>query len=280
MFQKQCRPDDSRAQKSGFANTTEHHHAQSPSEIIDEMETIFFSDFSNDVDPDLVDKYLEQLDKVSPIDFSTNVEQSRVAFNEKHAFIMNAQFHDDTVINHRKHRRGLKSLVIAAAIICTFVIFGTVAYATVPDSPFAQWIAEAFSFGAVHPDDYHSLQEALDDYGINDVVLPSWLPPDYALTSIAVDEMEAYTLLAAQYAGIDVPENTLVITVKEVTPQGAMVYEKDELNVVEHIHDGITFYITSNRDMCSILWYTGDYECCISGVIKEEEVSAIIDSIE
>lgn len=280
MFQKQCSPDSCGARKTGSVNTNEHHRTQSPSEIIDEMESLFFSDLSKEVDPDLVDSYLAQLDEIVPIEDVKDPEQSRTEFEKKHAVIMQNHFQDHPGKYAKKSHRGLKKLFIAAAIVCTLVMFATVAYANTPDSPFVQWLDEIFSFGAIRPDEYGSLQEALDDYGINNIALPTWIPPDYTLADISVSETDAYILFAAQYTGVSSPDSSLVITVKETTPQNAMVYEKNESDAMMHTSGNMTYYITNNHAMCSILWYAGDYECCISGVIKEDEISAIIDSIE
>ena len=276
MFRK-CTPTPTRTQFRGVVNLNEHLSKMSPSEIIDEMESIFFCDASEEIDPELLDAYLDHLDTISPLRNEDNEIESFDEFWLRNSAIFNTISYTPYK-NKTQNSKGGKRIVhraLVAALICILLLAGSVTYAC--NSKIAQWIESTFSFNDVHQTEYASLQEALDDYHIKDKLVPTWLPAGYAVTDISVHTANAFTMFTAQYS--NEADNYITITIKKYLTNGGAVYEKGlELKTIS-VH-GVQYYIMDNYDNTNIVWYKDDFECCISGNIASEDILPIINSID
>lgn len=278
MFRKDYSADQKRA-RDWAVNTKEHLSQMSPSEIADEMENIFLGDYSDDMDVDQLLEYLDHLDKVAPIDEPFDAEESYQQFTHDHAALMDAAQTTGSAKSVRRFPKSVRRIILVAATIILLVGIASVAYAS--RTPFAQWVDETFSFGSRPAGEYTSLQEALDDYGVKENLLPRWLPKEYAVFEISVNKTPAFTVFFAQYKSVVNPECSLTITIREKPPGTPdAIHEKDNESV-DTIESGAdTYYITQNFDRTSIIWEIGRYECSLSGLIAEEDIPKIIDSIE
>lgn len=279
MFHKHYSSKSQRDQEARSVNNDEHLLQQSPAEIIDEMENIFFSDPSGDIDPDLVDSYLSQLDAVSPLEYPDDTEKQLAEFREKHSLLMQEQFSQNAA-PARKNKLRFKRVGIAAAVIFLLSVLGSVVYAINPASSFAQWVNEVFSFGSIDNGSYHSVQEALDANNLSDASIPTWLPARYCLADISVDPASSSTIVTGFYDNIDNAEDTLSISIKSLPPQGKMLYEKNGEQVQTLNIGNITYYVSNNTLRKSILWEDSSYQYSITGLLSDEEISKIINSIK
>ena len=57
------------------------------------------------------------------------------------------------------------------------------------------------------------------------------------------------------------------------------LYEMDSDEVIEYVYGDITHYIMSNLDCTTIVWYNGNIEGSIIGLISLDEAKKIINSI-
>ena len=149
MFQNRYSSNSQRGQINESVNTDEHQSTQSPAAIIDEMETIFFTDPSGNIDPDLVDSYLARLDELVPLEETDDIEGVRETFKNKHALLIQDHFCDDNVVPIRKPKHSLRKVVVIAIAVFLSSVLGLVAYAENSNSSFAQWIDEIFSFSEI-----------------------------------------------------------------------------------------------------------------------------------
>jgi hypothetical protein len=251
----------------------------SPSEIVDEMENIFLDNNSDDMDVDKLISYLDYLDQVAPIDEPFNTEESYQKFMEIHAVLME----DDAFSRKEPLRRPIRTVVrraaLVAAMLCLVIGACGVAYAS--SVPFAQWVNEVFSFADSSNLEYSSLQEALDDYGVKEKLLPKWLPQDYVVADVSVEKMESFTVFSARYESVTDASKSLTVSIRKL-PSTEMhtIFEKDDATVDIRTSGSYTYYITHNEAYTSIIWDVTSYECCITGVIDEGDISNIISSIE
>lgn len=272
MFRRKCSSDQQRAQER-VVNTEEHLSKMSPAEIVNEMENIFLDNNSDDMDIDQLEVYLEYLDKVAPVEVTVD---SYEQFAEKHASLL-AEAHADWKPPRRKKTVIRRAWLVAAVL---FVVVGACSIAYAGYTPFAQWVNETLSFSRSPDGSYTSLQEALDAYGIKERLLPKWLPQVYYISDVKVMESEASNYFFAQYLSIEDPNDVLTITVREnLLTDVQVMYEKDSTIVDELLVGSTTYYIGRNNELTTITWAVGVYECSVSGMIEEEDISKIINSI-
>lgn len=277
MFRKNYSTDQKRA-RDRAVNTKEHLSKMSPSEIVDEMENIFLGDNSDDMDVDQLLAYLDHLDQVAPIDEPFDAEESYQQFAQEHAALLEAAQTTAPVKSVRHAPRIIRRLIPVASIIILIVGIASITYAS--STPFAQWVNETFSFNSRPTGEYTSLQEALDDYSIKEKLLPNWLPKEYVISTVSVNETTAFTTFLAYYDSVEVSDHSLTITIREGPAEMVKtMHEKDITSVDPITSDTSTYYIGYDNGQTSIIWELGRYQCNITGIIAEDDVSKIIDSI-
>ena len=271
MFRKAYSSDRRRAQEKAV-NTDEHLSGMSPSEIVEEMENIFLDNNSDDMDVDRLVAYLDHLDQVAPVEVHVDSCQQ---FLEKHAATFGA--HADAK-SPRRAKTIMHRAMLAAAVLCVLIGACSIAYAGY--TPFAQWEDETSSFSNSPEGEYVLLQDALDAYGVKEKLVPRWLPHGYMISEVQVFEAEMENTFFALYESTESPDDMLTITVREnLLSDAQTVYEKDDTAIDEIIVGSTTYYIGQNNKNITIVWTQGAYECCISGIIEEEDIFKIIDSI-
>ena len=111
--------------------------------------------------------------------------------------------------------------------------------------------------------------------------VPKWLPNDYKFGDVEVYEHGSYINVASDfYKETDDGKNVLYIDYNIYSNLDQLaLYEKDSGEVTEYISGGITHYIMSNLDCTTIVWYNGNIEGSIIGLISLDEAKKIINSI-
>lgn len=125
--------------------------------------------------------------------------------------------------------------------------------------------------------DFLTFQEALDAYGVVDKVAPTWIPTEFALSSVKAVPMGETVLIIAKY---DTEDGRLINMFFTLGKSSFVVNETNDSKTVEpYVFNGITFYISVNVDQFQADWKTDTYECTLSGDINEKELKAMIHSI-
>mgnify|MGYP005949669843 CR=1 FL=1 len=274
MLQKYA-PKKGRTQQRGVVNLKEHLSTLSPSEIIDEMETVFFDDLhDDDLDPDTLDLYLDALDRISPINVPNTGTFEDLLARYKPIVDANSESNSKPL---RKPPHRCYRWILTAALVCILICAGTAVYANNSNAPFARWVKSTFTFYPREESTYASLQDALDFYHIDNNLVPTQLPAGFSVTDVSVHSANSFTMFSSQYKNMN--GDTFSITIKQLHGQGASVYEKgSDIQVVSQ--GGVNYYIMHNFDCITIVWCIDQFECCISGNIPEEDVLPIINSIE
>jgi len=186
----------------------------------------------------------------------------------------------------QKNRRFTRIACIAAAIIAMMLAGTLTANALGFDlwGTVAKWTKNTFGFSSTVSDaptsddsnEYKSLKDALDRYGITAEVVPSWLPDGYVFRNVIVNETPVKISFSASYAGYSDEISVTIVLLVNTQP---LTYEKDDGNIVIYPKQGIDYYIMSNIEHSRIVWRIDNLECSISGKFTLEDAKKIIESI-
>jgi len=185
------------------------------------------------------------------------------------------------------------ALVAAAAIVCMFAVMVTAQAAGVDVfGAMARWTEDIFSFGQIPSDsqvsdnldgeadgqEFSSLQEALDAYGMTEVHEPSWLPEGYALDGVdvlAVDDpfLQSFSASYTDGAGFV----GIGIVSYDGTPATQVQKVGGPVKSVEK--NGIMFYHIENSVGRTIAWYSAQYAYYLSGDMGAGILWTITDSM-
>lgn len=170
------------------------------------------------------------------------------------------------------------ALVAAAAIACMLAAMVTAQAAGVDVfGAMARWSEDIFSFGQISPDsevsdnldgkangqEFSTLQEALDAYGMTEVHEPTWLPEGYALDIVDVLALDDPFLRSFE-ATYSNGEGRVGIDIINYEGEPATQVQKIDGPVKSVERNGTTFYIIENEVGGTIAWYTDQYECYLT----------------
>ena len=153
---------------------------------------------------------------------------------------------------------------------------------------FATWTKEIFQFTdipqgttAANPEkDYNaelkSLQDALNDEGIKEKLVPTWMPEGYNNTDLKTISTPRVRNISAVY---EKNGSELVINIRQTIGVPAHQVEKNDDLLETYVVDGMEYYIFSNTETLQTAWSIGEFECIITGKITLEEMKMMIDSI-
>ena len=262
--------------------------AMSAVELAEALEHALDAMTEEDYDEAVIDAYLDALDRKACMPEISDTAAAYDAFQQK---LRDLQPNSAPLTARAPAKPSsrfchiLRAGLIAAAAILLMLGGMITAQAAGIDvfGAFARWTESVFSFGPVRGNgigdttnkpsqdpiskqkqEYTSLQEALDDYGITEIAAPAWLPEGYVLTGLSIASIEAtgYFTLSASY------ENTgslLAVTITRYLNEPTIQVEKTD-TIVESIEiNGITFHFIENADNHTAAWTTEHYECYIWG---------------
>ena len=126
---------------------------------------------------------------------------------------------------------------------------------------------------------YGSLADALEAYGLDAGLAPSWVPEGYALEEAETVELPGSVEFDAAY--VRQGEYLMLhLSLLESGDDGrTTVYMKDDRPVTEYVRNGVTYYIMTNGDWRTVAWKSGNIEGSISGSFTLEEAKQMVDSI-
>lgn len=187
---------------------------------------------------------------------------------------------------HAKRKlRGLLRVSTAAAAMLAVLLAGSLtAYAFGYDiwGAMAQWTEDVF--GLVSPKENSIYSEGddprdiLKDYGIEEDVLPNWVPDGYQYVGIEISDSPTRKVFYISFCDIDRSEE-IWLTIALLTDSSMRTYEKDLQDVMIYTNKGIDHYIMQNYEQVEVIWIAGECECSIRGYITIEDAQNMIDSI-
>lgn len=179
---------------------------------------------------------------------------------------------------------------VMLVITLLFALLPTKANAETWWERLAKWTDDFFSFFNpnesdvpedvyVFQTDNEGLQQIYDaaiKLGINEPVVPMWLPEDYVLVDIIRDSMPTQNRIISRFTGSN-GDAVFQIVVQESNKTEQ--YYKDRTPVDEFELNGATFSVIRNNENWVVIWAKDNIECAFSIDCQEDILYDIIDSI-
>lgn len=196
-----------------------------------------------------------------------------------------------------QHHLKRKALVLAAVLSVILASLLTVQAAGVDVfGAIARWTTELFSFGKTEESrglvvdgkwpeidleqnqQFTSLQEALDYYGVTEVVAPRWLPSGFTQEEVTVDPNGVWLTFFSEYTNKD--GQILIINYSSFEPDPITYYEQNDPSSETLELNGNHYNIIKNVDNCVVAWISQHFECYIIAPTDIETLKGIIESIQ
>ena len=192
----------------------------------------------------------------------------------------------------RRKRGSKRKAILLAAVICVLLTSLMTVQAARIDvlGAIARWTTELFSFGKTEersglvvdgkwPEidekqnlQFTSLQDALDFYGVTEIEVPQWIPPEFTQEAIAVEQNGVWLTFFAEYTNND---EIFIIRYNSYISEPPTYYEKSG-NLLETVEaGGNTYRILQNVDNYAVVWLTPHFECCISMSTDSTDISSL-----
>lgn len=192
----------------------------------------------------------------------------------------------------RRKRCSKRKAILLAAVICVLLTSLLTVQAAGIDvlGAIARWTTELFSFGKTEersglvvdgkwPEidekqnlQFTSLQDALDFYGVTEIEVPQWIPPEFTQETIAVEQNGVWLTFFAEYTNND---EIFIIRYNSYISEPPTYYEKSG-NLLETVEaGGNTYRILQNVDNYAVVWLTPHFECCISMSTDSTDISSL-----
>lgn len=180
--------------------------------------------------------------------------------------------------------------VAAAAAAVIIVIGGTVTAKAFGFDVFeivGKWTKETFHFksgdltspvesGDGNTQPYESVQVLLDQYGVEQRMVPNWIPEGYALVDVQMQETPERRCFTAVYGRgqerLEMQIDGYLRGTPDISDQWGEVAECYE-------SAGISYYLYQNGERLCAVWTVETYSCCISGEVTAQEMKKMIESI-
>ena len=128
--------------------------------------------------------------------------------------------------------------------------------------------------------EYTSLRDALDACGINQSIVPKWLPEGFELAKVSVSSQPSPMSIRAKYTFGNRNFSLIIFLYDSTDAVDCTVFEKDSATVTTYERGELTYYIMSNNQRLTAAWMPEDLIiCAIMGDLTVEEIEAIIDSM-
>lgn len=255
------------------------------SELMEELENL--SSIS-DHDVDLLCAYLDVLEEKAPVSAGRSPAAAFEQFREAHAELFDVRETETPApAVPRKSRlfRFKQVLVAFAAVFCLLILAAEASGAGLMNR-LIEWGTETFS---LHPasgvmelktadeNGFRSLQDALDQYGVENAAIPTWIPSRYSIDKITVLDAGKTTVIGGKYvSGEDKFFIRVTIGFKET-----FTFEENQANRhTPYESNGITFILSTNIDETRANWNIGSYTYNASGNVTESELKEMLDSIQ
>ena len=289
-------PNFNHSRKEQGAGST--HAEKTNAQLLDDLERLLDCQEAENLDVDQLEACLDALQERAPVmeDFDPASIMARLQAehpalfeseekeNEEKEAISSPDASPRPVRRSGRARRILRRVEIAAALIVVLCI-GASAVGLNPFQAITQWASEVLHIGR-NPSgvmelpegtssEYRSLEEALAAYGVDPSGCPTWVPEDYALYNVSVQDNDAGQKFVALYVS---ERGELYIRITKFDDSAFSALEKEE-GGYKYTHGNIEFEIIENLETVNINWQVGSYLYTITGQLDKEEILEIIDSI-
>ena len=204
----------------------------------------------------------------------------------------------DAVPAGRPRRRALRRGILAAAIVALLIgslVIPVAGYDSLLEM-IGHWTSEQFTFmtvdredntdlitddeGSAKTDVGAELRQVLQEYGVTQPVVPTWMPEGFE----QVDEIfvEEYPEFGEAEFFASYSNGTEVCTINVIKRNDIVegnIYEKVSSNPEIYVAGDVEHYIVSNENSNLAIWYIENLECTISTTIPEPDLKRVVNSI-
>lgn len=127
--------------------------------------------------------------------------------------------------------------------------------------------------------DNPGLQQVYDkviEMGINQPVVPMWIPDEYELANVTVYTLRDEEQLVASFEGLG---KTIIYQATVLSTDKIEQYTKDTTAVILQEIYGTIFHIMRNNEIWVVAWTKDNIECSIAVDCQEDVLYEILDSI-
>lgn len=266
--------------------------AMSSSELSEAMEAALDAMTEETYDPAVIDAYLDALDRKAPMPTHPNAESSYQDFQDKlQEYVEGAS---KPAKQTRKFRRIARTGIVAALLA---VLLASAAQAAGIDvvGTIARWTESVFSFGAAQsgsdsshypsksdqvpadvPEEYQELVTELQNRGIEEYTIPSYIPDGFHVEASELyrsetNRMEFMVLYANQ-------DETIIFSVLENNGHTGL-YEKDGNDVYIYSMNKNDHYFFTNLEENVVVWIVDSLEYSVWSGLPVSELERMIDSM-
>lgn len=183
-----------------------------------------------------------------------------------------------------KHK-ALRRVFLVAAVLASLLLGATLtAQAADYDlwGAVAQWTSETFGFTLQQSDEkldtispgLQPLWDAIQDAGISDPLLPTYLPEEYQQVELSIDTKQAF--FCATYQRTD--GSVIQLTAERGKNSGWSLLQKDADAPECYIWNEIEFYVMTNMGQWVAVWSGDEYEYFIT-CANESDTYQMIESV-
>lgn len=251
-------------------------------------EAFFETDIIDDTVNDELEALQDALCKKRPVEFLYTPEESWEHYLIDKAEELEPFFSPETAVEAEKAKENtrtvrfwavpplLRRVLIAAVVVVLLagaaLAVGPQLWAWVP-----RWNASAGRYEpAAHEVSGESpIPAALTELGITEPLYPAKLPEGFVITESHISEDPL--VLMEQYAR---GNERLSITITPIDGFKTVVYQKSGKPIREYRDSKSAHYMFENEGTITAIWYTKNYAVFISGNLRLDEITQIIDSLE
>lgn len=136
-------------------------------------------------------------------------------------------------------------------------------------------VEQEYVFETDHPG-LQQIYEAVEEMGIEEPIVPRWLPDELTLVELKTMQMLGDTSV---YASLKSKENRLLITIIIHSDEVAFQHEKNAEDVEIWDLAGNEHYVLINKNERIVTWIVNGVECSIATDCTEEDVYRTLKSI-
>lgn len=249
-------------------------------------------------DEELFDAAQSLLDERAPIGESVDGETACRKFVEAHANLFQQKGGDQDRPTGKKRRRSFRQIVrttvIAAALVIGIFCFGAVATGRDPFvmiSDAGETLIRNVTWGPSgildlpqEDGDYTSIEDALSDYGIEDAAVITWIPSQFSIDAISVQDVPDKTgdnnvKLWAYYRS---DANDLIYGIASLPhTEDHSTIEKDlQEDMTSLFIRGQEYKLVENQGWVQVYWSDDNYTYSLVGNVSMDEVEGILLSLK
>ena len=250
--------------------------AMTTAELIAGLEALCETMSEENYNGDLIDAYLNALDRKAPITAAPSAKESCMAFRRRISETAGESRGGRSRRTPRKIFRG--GLVAAVLVVC--LLSGMVAVQAAGMDVFgsiARWTGSLFSFGGPETVYVTPTPTAAPQPELTEEYLESLLPvvPEGFVmeeSDFCVDSMGS-TYGFAKYSN---DTESLVFMAEQARSNGNLLYEKDTREVMRLELCGVEYYLFDNNGNSSVAWHINGLTCGIFSNLEKETIIGIL----